>query len=260
MVPHSIQQRIEKNNIPQRILLSGSGDNKSIGIAIASLLQDTPPDRIERGLHPDTLVFPDTGKSFKIDWSDAAKKDNQDEHENVRGLIRWAHQKPALGRYRVVVFENLERLTDVAPHACLKLIEEPPQKTVFIFTTQNHHHRKLLDTIISRLTLFRISHGNTFALQYEDEINTFLNHTSLIHKFKLIESLDKDSKSKSDRIDRSEIKTFLTDVMHILRDKQTHHTSLEDVFEAYEAIEKNIHPRLVLERLALRMHLRHKGL
>lgn len=254
MIPKNIEKLIQKNQCPQRILLSGSGDNKECALEIASRLQKTPKEILQKKAHSDTILFEDEGKSFKIDWSDAAKKDEQGEYENVRGLIRWAHQKPTVGAYRIVIFENIERLTDVSPHACLKLIEEPPQKTIFLFTTRNHHHKQILDTIISRLSLFRIPNQNAVVNSFSKEVVSFFESPWLIPKFNIIESLHKQSKEDKGRtMDRNIFKNFLLEAFEYTSTHEQHKKQKEILFESYNAIEQNINPKLTLERLALKI-------
>lgn len=253
MISQKIQKWIEKDVFPQRVLLSGQGNNIEIALDIATQLQKTTKEKIEKGIHSDVILFRDTGKSFKIDWSDAAKKEEQGEHENVRGLIKWAHQKPVEGKYRIVILENLERLSDVAPHACLKLIEEPPLKTIFLFTTQNHHHRKLLDTIISRLTVIRIPKED-LDFDIDDTVKLFLESKNLIKKFKIIEDLDKNAKdNKEKKMDRTVFLEFLNKVLHQARFFSQHQKHLEIILETHQAITQNINPKLTLERLAVKI-------
>ena len=98
---------MKTGSFPQRVLLSGKGDLLTLGIEIAARLQDTPREKIENGIHPDTIVFRDLGRSFKVDFSEAAKDDDQSENENARGMVRWAHQKTT-SPHRIIVLENLE--------------------------------------------------------------------------------------------------------------------------------------------------------
>ncbi len=253
MIPHQIQTWLDNKVFPQRILISGGKEAVDIALQIAGKLQNVSPEKIQKGIHTDTLFFPDNGKSFKIDWSDTAKKEEQGEYENVRGMIRWAHQKPCEGEWRIVILEGLERLSREAPHACLKLIEEPPLKTIFLFTTRNHHHHRLLDTIISRLTLVRLPKQNSQE-EISSDIQTFFASSNLIEKFKTIESLDKASKDNKDKkINRQVFFDFLNESMNYARITPRYHNHLEQILETHEAMSQNINPRFALERLALKV-------
>ncbi|MCF7830639.1 hypothetical protein K9M41_01405 [Candidatus Gracilibacteria bacterium] len=251
MIPPKIQKWLQAEVFPQRVLLSGGNNAVGIALEIASSLQQTNREKIERGIHSDTLVFRDIGKSFKIDWSDTAKKDGQGEYENVRGMVRWAYQKPNEGKYRIVILENFERVSNVAPHALLKLIEEPPVNAIFLFTTRNHH--QLLDTIISRMTVVRLPHEEEdFVIR--DEIQEFLEGKNLIKKFQTIETLNKSSRDNTDKkIDRTVFFDFLEDTICHARFFERHHSHLDLLFETHSAITQNINPRFALERLAVKI-------
>ncbi|MCF7918246.1 hypothetical protein K9L27_04630 [Candidatus Gracilibacteria bacterium] len=251
MILPKIQKWIDAEVFPQRVLLSGGNNALEVALEIASMLQKTPQEKIEKGIHSDTIVFRDTGKSFKIDWSDGAKKDNQGEYENVRGLIRWSHQKPSEGKYRIAILENFERVSRDAPHGLLKLIEEPPLKTIFLFTTRNHH--QLLDTILSRMTVVSLCKDGKDCSIPED-IQEFLEGKSLIPKFQKIEELDKSAKESGEKkMDRSVFLEFIETLISVSRSEKKYQSFLELLFETHQAIGQNINPRFVLERLAIKI-------
>ncbi len=250
MLPANVQKWLDAGVFPQRILLSSADPMVDMAIEIASQLQAETPERIASGIHSDTMVFRDEGKSFKVDYSEAAKKDGQGEHENVRGMISWAHQKPTAPK-RIIVLENLERVTSSAPHAMLKLIEEPPEKAVFLFTTKNHH--ALLDTIISRLTVLRIP-SSASGIGNLEAAKSFFDSRDLIEKFAQIEDLDKQSKDNTDKkMDRTVFLQFIEDLIQLARSNETYLPHLELLLETHSAIRTNVTPRMVLERLAMKL-------
>lgn len=93
-----------------------------------------PCRKIELRNHPDVSVVEPTGSSFKID--------------QVRGLISQIYLKPLEGSYRVMVLTGVERLTAEAGNSLLKVLEEPPGRSVLILLTDNV--QALLPTIRSR--------------------------------------------------------------------------------------------------------------
>jgi len=243
MIPQQIDKWIASEVFPQRVLLSGGAEAMEIALETASQLQEVSREKIEKGIHLDTIVFRDKGKSFKINWSDRAKKDDQGEYENVLGIIRWAHQKPNEGKYRIVILENFERLSNVAPHALLKLIEEPPANAIFLFTTRNHH--QLLDTIISRMTVIRLPREES-DFEISEEIQSFFDSKNLIGKFQT-----KDNKNK--KIDRSVFFEFLETCILHARFFDKYRKFLPILFETYQAISQNQNTRFTLERLAVKI-------
>jgi hypothetical protein len=246
-----INKWIQNDAFPQRVLISGGSEAMEIALETASQLQDASRAKIEKGIHLDTIVFRDKGKSFKIDWSDGAKRDDQGEYENVRGMIRWAHQKPNEGKHRIIVLENFERVSREAPQAMLKLIEEPPMHVIFLFTTKNHH--QLLDTIISRMTVVRLPRENG-DFEISEDIQSFFNSKNLIGKFQTIDTLDKESKQgKNKKIDRTVFFEFLENCILHARFFEQYRKYLPILFETYQAISKNQNTRFTLERLAVKI-------
>ena len=52
--------------------------------------------------------------------------------EDVRPLVSLAQQRPSLGRWRVIVIEDADRLNDTSGNLLLKAVEEPPPRTVWL--------------------------------------------------------------------------------------------------------------------------------
>jgi DNA polymerase III subunit delta' len=52
--------------------------------------------------------------------------------EDVRPLVTLAQQRPSLGRWRVIVVEDADRLNDTSGNLLLKALEEPPPRTVWV--------------------------------------------------------------------------------------------------------------------------------
>ncbi|WP_346621461.1 DNA polymerase III subunit delta' [Blastococcus montanus] len=70
--------------------------------------------------------------------------------EEARGLIRVAGRAPSGGRWQVVVVEDADRMTETAANAVLKMIEEPPPRTVFLLCAPSLHPDDVPVTIRSR--------------------------------------------------------------------------------------------------------------
>lgn len=250
MLPENVQKWLTAGVFPQRVLLSSADSMIDMAMEIAAQFQGVPVDTIASGVHSDTVVFRDEGKSFKVDFSESAKKDGQSHHENVRGMISWAHQRPT-APHRIIILENLERVTSSAPHAMLKLIEEPPEKAIFLFTTKNHH--ALLDTIISRVTVLRIPSTESGVMD-EYAAREFFESEDLIEKFSTIEALDKQSKDNANKkMDRNVFLKFVEDLIQFARENETYFPYLELLLETHGAIKYNVTPRMVLERLAMKI-------
>ena len=68
----------------------------------------------------------------------------------ARGLIRVAGRAPSGGRWQVILMEDADRMTESAANAVLKMIEEPPVRTVFLLCAPSLHPDDVPVTIRSR--------------------------------------------------------------------------------------------------------------
>lgn len=69
--------------------------------------------------------------------------------EDVRNIIQQAKTKSLDSEYKVFIIDECHSLSNTAWQAFLKLIEEPPAKSIFIFATTNPE--KIPKTILSRV-------------------------------------------------------------------------------------------------------------
>ena len=83
----------------------------------------------------------------------------------TRQIAQRAYLKPSL-KYKILLIQNMERMTLSAANAFLKLLEEPPSYLLIFSTTGSRS--KLLDTIVSRAFLIKMQ------LVDQDEIKDFL--------------------------------------------------------------------------------------
>ncbi len=90
--------------------------------------------QVEKGQHIDTFFLRDEGESLKI--------------EDVRELLSHLSTTKS-SPYKIVVVQNLERITTEAANAFLKSLEEPTPRTIFLMTTVQK--QRLLSTILSRM-------------------------------------------------------------------------------------------------------------
>ena len=77
----------------------------------------------------------------------------------VRELERQASLRPALAGRRVFILDEAERMTDDAPQAFLKFLEEPPRDTVVILVLSGV--RAVPATVISRCQIVRFAVRDT---------------------------------------------------------------------------------------------------
>lgn len=98
--------------------------------------------RVSKGSHPDLLlVAPDPeNHSVGID--------------QVRALAHSLNLTPHSGRWKIGIVEEADALTDQAAHACLRILEEPPQRSILILIATAPH--RLPATVVSRCHLVRL--------------------------------------------------------------------------------------------------------
>jgi len=143
-----LEQSLCSNRFPHALLIAGpQGVGKSVlasGISLAllgegeiSLKRTAHPsyERILRGNHPDLKwISEGNEKTLKV--------------QDIRNLIQWIRFQPLEGAKKVLVIEAVERLSEEALNAFLKILEEPPDSTVLILLSAAPS--RLRATLISR--------------------------------------------------------------------------------------------------------------
>jgi len=74
--------------------------------------------------------------------------------QQIRSASRWAHLKSPDGK-KVFIIENADRMNEAARNALLKILEEPPEDTVFILTT--NRRGAVMPTILSRVRTYQFA-------------------------------------------------------------------------------------------------------
>ncbi len=138
---------LEKENLAHAYLLAGPSDLGKFAIAkaFAKVIQtdDLEEEKvyqivnlIERGIHPDTI------------FCQINPEDDTIKISHIRALINNLQMTGNSWR-RILVMEDIDRMTPEAANAMLKMLEEPPEKVLFIFTSSNP--KAILETILSRV-------------------------------------------------------------------------------------------------------------
>lgn len=90
--------------------------------------------------------------------------------DEVRALIDNLRFKPRVGKYKVVILNEVQQLTPQAQQALLDAIEPPPPHVVFILTSMESH--KLHKALVNRCSVFRLEYPT------QEEIKTRLEYIS----------------------------------------------------------------------------------
>lgn len=90
---------------------------------------------------------------------DAASNNSVDD---VRSIIRQAKTKSLESEYKVFILDECHSLSNTAWQAMLKLIEEPPAKSIFIFCTTEPE--RIPKTILSRVQRYNFTRISNFGI------------------------------------------------------------------------------------------------
>lgn len=202
---------LESNGrIPHAIIIEGSDSEKTLATAkflsmYAVCTAEQKPcgvcnqcHKAQNAAHADIYYAQPEGKSggYSI--------------KQLRKIIEDAYIKPNEASSKVYILAQAEsRLSAVQQNALLKLIEEPPQNVVFIFTCENS--RNFLITIRSRCTILRLRDEHSFDEDATDFAKQIISGMLSTKEYDLLKSLT--ALSKKDKED-----DVLSVVTLILRD------------------------------------------
>ena len=124
----------------------GSG-RSNLAYAFAEALLSGEPDgdavtraQVTARSHPDLHVLATEGVIIKV--------------ADVRKIVERSHYAPSVGRHRVIVVEDADRMTEQTSNVLLKELEEPPDRTVWILCAPSE--ADLIPTIRSRVRSVRL--------------------------------------------------------------------------------------------------------
>jgi DNA polymerase-3 subunit delta' len=123
----------------------GSG-RSTLAYAFATALlsrpgtEDATESQVTARTHPDLGVLSTERVLISID--------------EVRALVASSQFSPSVGRYRVMVIEDADRMTERTSNVLLKALEEPPPRTVWILCAPSE--ADLIPTIRSRVRSVRL--------------------------------------------------------------------------------------------------------
>tara|TARA_Y100001958_G_C21219745_1_gene545154 strand:+ start:221 stop:1132 length:912 start_codon:yes stop_codon:yes gene_type:complete len=173
----------EKNNLPNKIILSGDKGSGKATMAY-HLINHVLSYGEEFSYDKKKFTINDKNKSFKLILNksspnftliDISENKRNIDINQIRTLITNLNKSSFNDKPRFVLIDNIEYLNVSAINALLKIIEEPNPNIYFILI---HNNKKILSTLLSRCLNFKIS------LSHEDSINisNFITNKNIINE------------------------------------------------------------------------------
>ncbi len=161
----AVTRMASREHVPHALLLVGpSGGGKTtlaLDLAAALLCAALDPAgrpcrqcaacrRVDHGNHPDLHRLVPWGAGRQVRIGDRLAP----EPGTVRSLIRELSLAPSEGGWRIAIVEEADRLNEDAQNALLKLLEEPPGRTLLVLCAADED--RLLPTVRSRCVRVRL--------------------------------------------------------------------------------------------------------
>ena len=187
-ITDTLQQAIAKERISHAYLFQGPrGTGKTSTARIfAKRLNCTNPTSAEPCGACDSCKAMTEHRSVDVIEIDAASNRGIDD---IRELREHSRLKPAIGKYKVYIIDEVHMLTGEAFAALLKVLEEPVAHVLFILATTELH--KVPPTILSRCQVYRFKRATKEEMKArlshilkaekrdaEDEVITFITQRS----------------------------------------------------------------------------------
>ncbi|MGS2808135.1 DNA polymerase III subunit delta' [Nocardia sp. MW-W600-9] len=124
------------------------GSGRSVAaLCFAAALQCTDPDTVGCGrCHACTTTMAGTHGDVRRIIPEGLSISTKE----MRAIVQIASRRPSTGRWQIVVVEDADRLTEGAANALLKVVEEPPDRTVFLLCAPTVDPEDISVTLRSR--------------------------------------------------------------------------------------------------------------
>jgi len=230
-----LSKLIKKNKLPNSIVFQGSKgigkttsafriaqfifEQKEISTNLYKFNNSNIYQKICNNSYPNLLFI-------EKPWLEEKKRfKNQIHKDDISAIKKFYLNKEEDGQYRVCIIDNIDDFTVDASNSLLKLIEEPPEKSLFIII--NHNKSKLLQTIKSRS--FVLSFSNLKIDNYNKLLKLDNYHYSDINKLYALTAGDLQSSfnyidNNFDSIDEH-FKSLLLDSSKIKINTASHYVS-----------------------------------
>lgn len=168
--------------------------------------------------------------------------------DQVRDLKRHIFQKPAKEKYKFVLIESAEKLTDEAQNALLKILEEPPPHAILVLEAKNKESLAptIRSRVVAKLILPKIGQDIESALLKEKNIDKLLVKISEIE-------------NPNQWLD-DQILALYNELTRSIRASQSNESAqiqsiIEKCAQTKQMIAANVNPRFALANLVFSIHL-----
>lgn len=164
---------------------------------------------------------------------------------SIREMAQKASRSP-VGENKYVFINEAERLNIISSNALLKILEEPPQRSIFLLLSNNEN---LIDTIRSRCVTidFRAEIYNKFDTNKNfDEIDLFFRR-SLAENFNQVDNIVKEQKEE---LFLEKMQEYVYQKMRQKPDKKWQNTLMK-VLQKKQEIRQNANKKMALEMLLI---------
>lgn len=178
MLSQYVAKIVDTGNIPVPFLLLAGAK----WLWKMSIAKDAMKTLLGEYIHQDGLVLEDYSHvlekhhTIKISSDEEITLSDGSIYKDVwiREMLEWMVKSP-LWTYKVLVIEDIERMTEGAANALLKILEEPLAWRMIFVTTS--HIEQILPTILSRALVF------SFHPESEHAVNTYIATQPLLAQY-----------------------------------------------------------------------------
>ena len=148
----------------------GVGKRQAAQIFAGELLADTDPDKASRHrrlaqqlTHADIVVFAPSGNNLRLG--------SRSDPGEIPAIISEATRSPTEGTRKVVIVEDFQSADAPASSALLKLVEEPPETTIFVLLASDvPPHQATIESRCLRVDFLAVSAGAIAEVLVSEEL------------------------------------------------------------------------------------------